>query len=110
MRDKRKYKRVDKQFLASYEILNNELEITNSGMAVELDLSMNGIQLELPVKPEIGTSIRVRLALVDRIIAVFGHVVWLEQGVDVYHVGLKLTKIQKGYREIIKDFLSTEEK
>jgi len=102
MKNKRLFKRVDKQFLASYDTLNQDNEVQDSGMAIELDMSLAGLQLEIPTKPNLGDTLRVVLALEDELITVIGEVVWVESSDEMFIVGINLTKIQKNYKDKVK--------
>ena len=109
MKEMRQFKRVEKQFLASYEVISRDQQIQDSGMALEVDLSLNGLNLEIPAEPRIGETIKIILAIKEKMITLIGEVVWIKPGKNLNNIGCQLTKIEKKYKEILKSWLSKDE-
>lgn len=107
MKDQRQFKRVEKHFLAAYEIHSKDHELQDSGMALELDLSLNGLQLEIPGRTKVGDTLTIVLAIQERMITVIGDVIWVNPGPEVQTVGCLLTKVQKDYKDTLKSWLAT---
>ena len=106
MKDTRQFKRVEKKYLASYEILSGD-ETRDRGLALEVNLSLDGLHLEIPTLPKVGDALKVILAVKDSMVTVIGKVVWVTPGEDLNAVGCHLSKIEKSYKDIFKAWLKT---
>ena len=110
MEDLRKAERVEAQHFISYDVLDKNDQVVYSGMALSLDLSRKGIQLEDRIAPTLDSGVRLHLALADEIVDVHGiirHVERIEE--EKFHIGIEfiemgeelVNKIAKSYPNIL---------
>lgn len=72
------------------------------------DLSVGGIFIELPVAPEVGTDIGVRLALGDRHFAVMARCSWVltGKGGEPVGFGAEFVRLLPGVKRAIEAFMA----
>lgn len=103
--DKRKFVRVDKAALVSYEKLGSvETETVDAGIAKTVDVSVRGLQLEFPRPVATGDHLRLELSLDGTLVKVEGVVVRTDKddsGLDV--AGIHLTHVPAEYVGRIQD-------
>lgn len=104
MKDRRRYRRIDKQTLVSYEILDQTERILDEGMARTSDMSLSGLNLELQREPNQGDLIRLTLNIDGKLVTLKGEVVWVVPGGDgLFEVGFRILQYPKEYsREIAR--------
>lgn len=110
MEDLRKSERVEAQHFISYDVLDEKNQILYSGLALSLDLSRKGVQLEDRIEFPVNSKVRLHLALADEIVDVEGkirHIEPVEE--EKFHIGIEfvemedelVTKIAKTYPNIL---------
>ena len=101
----RKSERVEAQHFISYDVLDEKEQIVYSGMALSLDLSRKGVQLEDRVELTVQTKVRLYLALPDEIVDLDGivrHIETIEE--DKFHIGIEFLEIDE---ELLKKIAKT---
>lgn len=106
--ERRKYRRIDKKMLGSYEVIGKDEVVSDEGMARALNLSYVGLHLELNRKPAQGDILRLMLSFDGQLISLDGHVVWVRPGADCHEVGLQITHVPKSYRTQVQRLLQSE--
>lgn len=103
--DQRKFVRIDKAALVSYERIGKATAKTeDAGMAKTVDVSVRGLQLEFPRAVEIGDILRLELSLDGKLVKVEGVVVRTDKddsGLEV--AGVALTHVPAEYVGRIQD-------
>ena len=101
--DKRKFTRIDKSVLVSFEVYPKGKEPVNDmGLARTVDVSVGGIQLELPRPIERDDGVKLVLNLEGNLVPVFGRVTRVEPGFGGYVLaGIRLTKVPAEYAAAI---------
>lgn len=103
--DKRKFVRVDKSALVSYERLGTlAAETVDAGIAKTVDVSIRGLQLEFPRPVAPGDHLRLELSLDGVLVKVEGVVVRTDKddsGLEV--AGVHLTHVPTEYVGRIQD-------
>jgi hypothetical protein len=105
MEDHRKFKRVAKEHLVSFEKMAEDLKtVVNRGVALELNLSKSGLQMDLPVEVQEGDVLALSIAIEEHMVDVSGEVVWVAKGDDLWHVGCKLIGYPTENAEMIQSW------
>ena len=99
MIEKRAFKRLPLQTLLTYDVLDSGGTPNGDGMAKTLDVSNNGLQLELPRKVDRGDRLQLTLGLRDQIVTLFGDVVWACAGSPYGQAGVLVAPDQGDYRQ-----------
>jgi hypothetical protein len=74
------------------------------------DIGLGGLRMTLPLRPELGTEIEVRVLYVEPPFRASGHVVWCRPRDDRYDVGIELTTWQEtGWRRVVEQICAIEE-
>lgn len=112
MAESRKSSRVEAQHFISYDVLDSSGSIILSGMALSLDLSKKGVQLETRQEFPEDALVRLHLAVGEDIVDVDGKIRHMEKvNENVYHIGVefleieeeRLQRIGRHYPDILKE-------
>jgi hypothetical protein len=108
--DKRNFLRIDRIALVSYEIFPNaEKTMSEMGLARTVDLSVGGIQLELPRPIAVGDGVKLVLNLEGNLVPVAGRVTRVESGFGGYDLaGIRLTRVATEYATLIGSFVGAD--
>lgn len=103
--DKRNFVRIDKVALVSYEIFPKaEKTMSDMGVARTVDVSIGGIQLELPRPISVGDGVKLVLNLSGTLVPVMGRVTRVESGFGGYDLaGIRLTRVEADYASLIAE-------
>ncbi len=95
--------RIDRVALASYEIFPNaEKTMSEMGLARTVDMSVGGIQLELPRPIAVGDGIKMVLNLGGQLVPAIGRVTRVESGFGGYDLaGIRLTRVDPEYAALV---------
>ncbi len=111
MDEQRASSRIDARHFISFDILNNEKDIILSGMALSLNLSRKGVQIEYQQSFPQNAEVDLHLAVGEEIIDIKGNVRHMEKiSENTYHIGIefqtieenKLKRIAEYYPDILK--------
>lgn len=103
--DKRKFVRIDKAALVSYERLGTlSAETVDAGVAKTVDVSVRGLQLEFPRAVATGDHLRLELSLDGELVKVEGVVVRTGKDDSGHEVaGVHLTHVPAAFVGRIQD-------
>lgn len=107
--EKRRFPRLDRKLLVSYDHFNLENLKDDEGVARTLDMSVRGLLLELPRAVEVGSTLRLNINLAGEIAEVFGEVVRVkatEQ--DTYEVGVELKYVPEKFIRLVESFFLSD--
>ncbi len=105
MKDQRKSLRVEAAHFISFDLLDENDRIVQSGMALSRNLSQKGVKMENRDPFPIGSKIRLHLAVGDEIADINGEVRHVEQPEeDKYFIGIEFLKIEKDILEKISEY------
>lgn len=94
MKDSRKSVRVDAQLFISYDIMDTEGRVVQSGMALSEDLGRKGVKIREKNTLPVNTPIKIHLALGDEVLHVTGQVKHIEKiDEENYEIGVEFTEI-----------------
>lgn len=101
--EKRNYVRIDKAALVSFEIYPNaEPPLADMGVGRTIDVSLGGIQLELPRSVTVGDGVRMVLDIQGNLIPAIGRVVRTEIAFGGFVLaGIRLTKVGAEYASLV---------
>lgn len=100
---KRRFPRVERNLLVSYDHFNVDNVKDDVGMARTLDMSVRGLLLELPRAAEIGSSLRLALDLDGEVVEAFGDVARCEPTEDgMFAVGVDLRYVPERFIERVE--------
>lgn len=102
-KEKRNFVRIDKSALASFEIYPNaEPPVADMGVGRTVDVSLGGVQLELPRNVAVGDGIRMVLDLQGTLVPALGRVVRTEVVFGGFVLaGIRLTKVAAEYASLV---------
>ena len=101
MIERRKFPRVPKQAIVSYDILSDEEVILDEAVGKTLDFSESGLHLELPHQANHGDRIKLDVNIDGDILTLFGTVAWASSNEDIFEVGLEITHFPEEYPGIV---------
>jgi hypothetical protein len=108
--EKRRYPRLDRKLLVSYDHFNLDNIKDDEGIARTLDMSVRGLLLELPRPVEKGSTFRMNLNLEGEIVELFGEVVWVkETGAGTYEAGVELRYVPERFIHSVESFFLKKE-
>ena len=100
---KRRFPRLERHLLVSYDHFNVDNVKDDVGMARTLDMSVRGLLLELARPVEIGSSLRLSLDLDGEVVEAFGDVARCESTPDgLYAVGVDLRYVPERFIERVE--------
>lgn len=100
---KRRFPRVERHLLVSYDHFNMDHVKDDVGMARTLDMSVRGLLLELPRAVEPGSALRLSLDLDGEIVEAFGDVARCEESSDgMFAVGVDLRYVPERFIERVE--------
>jgi hypothetical protein len=103
--EKRRFPRLERQLLVSYDHFNLDNLKDDEGIARTLDMSIRGLLLELPRAVEVGSTLRLNINLEGEIVELFGEVVRLKpkEG-GTYEVGVELRYVPERFIRVVESF------
>lgn len=107
--DKRRYPRLDRKYLVSYEQFDVNTLDDEQGMGRTLNMSNKGLLLQLPRAVDLGTTLCVSLAIEGKIADVIGKVVHcVENEAGLFEAGLELQYVPPQFSTQVEDFLDSQ--
>ncbi|GAB4381067.1 MAG: hypothetical protein Kow0042_31490 [Calditrichia bacterium] len=96
MGDMRGSSRVDAHHFISFDVLDDQGRVTQSGMAISRDLSRKGVKIENRFAFDKDANVRIHLALGDDVVHLDGTVRHVEKiSEDEFHIGIEFSEINK---------------
>lgn len=109
MKDKRRFPRIPKKALVSFEKLDDQRAILEEGMGRTRNLSLAGLNLELTGPAGPGDIFLLVLNVDGALVEVVGRVVWSEVEGDATQVGFEILKAPPEYgRQLDRLFLQAD--
>jgi len=96
MQEKRKAERQLKQALVTYDVLKDGGVVADDSMGRTLDVSSEGLHLEVPSNLDQGDNLRITLSLDGKIVTVLGNVVWVSHGSPFDQAGVRIEVQEPG--------------
>jgi hypothetical protein len=107
--DKRRYPRLDRRYLVSYEQFDVNTLDDEQGMGRTVNMSVRGLLLQLPRPVDMGTTLCVSLAIEGEIADVIGKVVHcVENEAGLYEAGLELQYVPPKFSRQVETFLESQ--
>ncbi|MCB1044947.1 MAG: PilZ domain-containing protein [Acidobacteria bacterium] len=104
--ERRNFVRIDKKSLVSYTLLHPDKAELETGMGRSTDLSLKGLQLELPKDVSTDDLLSLTLSIDGSLISVSGRVAWVEHEEDHgTRVGLEILSVPAEYEQEIQKLL-----
>lgn len=108
MQEKRRFPRVDRKLLVSYDHFSLDNLKDDEGVARTLDMSVRGLLLQLPRPVEIGSTLRLSLDLGGDVIEAFGEVTRCEEDEEgMYEAGIQLKYVPEKFIERVEHFFQS---
>jgi len=105
MSDKRRFPRVDRQLLVSYDHFNLDNLKDDEGLARTLDMSVRGLLLQVPREVEVGSTLRLSLSLDGDVVEAFGEVTRCAPGEGgTFEAGIELKYVPEAFIDRVEAF------
>ncbi len=107
MTEHRRFKRVDRKLLVSYDHFNIDNIKDDEGVALTVDMSVRGLLLELPRPMDEGSTIRLSLNLEGDVVEAFGEIKRCAPSAsddDLFEVGVELKYISERFITVVENY------
>ena len=101
MKERRACPRIKKEALAFYNIVEPNGETKDEGMAKILDLSEEGLHIELPKPSLAGDLVQLTVSLGEGLFNVQGSVIWIARQDPPFEVGIKADWTEGDYLRLV---------
>lgn len=106
MNERRTHSRLDALNILSYELLDSKAGFSRRGMGRTLNVSENGLLLEVYAPLERGQSVALTVGFEEDLVSLMAQVVHVEAaGGDRYRAGLELREIDGRARGVFRRYL-----